>query len=187
MTLLSKLGRNGAIKSPVARAAGALALVIAGAVGINEGRQLSAYQDSAGVWTICDGHTGGVQRGDVATPAQCDVLLKQGIQAHARALQGLPDSTPDAVIVGAVDLTYNIGESGFNNSTVKRCLMKEDYTCASKAVLQWKYITRNGKKYDCSAPGNKVCSGLWKRRLWQADVIGNKYKTPEAALAALPK
>ena len=84
-------------------------------------------------------------------------------------------------------MAYNVGVTGFSNSSAKRYLISKQYKQAGQAVLQWKYITLNGKKYDCSIKGNKVCYGLWKRRLWQSKAIGNEFKSVQEAVAALPK
>lgn len=139
-----------------------------------------AYQDGAGVWTICYGETKGVKKGMTKTDAECEIHLRESIASHASPLYNLPDSTPKVVILGSLDFAYNAGVSGFNNSTIKKYLLKGDYDNAGKSVLSWKYITRNGVKYDCSVKGNKVCYGLWKRRLVQADMIGNKISVEEA-------
>lgn len=139
-----------------------------------------AYQDGAGVWTICYGETKGVKKGMTKTDAECEIHLRESIASHASPLYNLPDSTPKVVILGSLDFAYNAGVSGFNNSTIKKYLLKGDYNNAGKSVLSWKYITRNGVKYDCSVKGNKVCYGLWKRRLVQADMIGNKISVEEA-------
>jgi len=193
--------------SYISRAAGALFLSIAAVVGVHEGRSLVAYYDSANVLTICDGDTRDVRPGQKATPAQCDERLRKGIADHARALDGLPEGLPDVVVLGSVDLSYNIGVYGFRSSSVKSALMLRDYKAAGKAVLKWKYISQKkapapakgwvyipGTKmwrFDCSqsidgAP-NKVCYGLWQRRLWQAKAIGNEFRSPQEAIAALPK
>lgn len=153
----------------------------------NEGYSSTAYLDSAGVPTICYGETKGVQMGQKRSLSDCQKQLIQSAGEHARALVGLPDDLPDVVILGSLDMAYNVGVSGFSNSTVKRHLRSKDYTQAGTAVLQWKYITINGKKYDCSVKGNKVCYGLWKRRLWQSKAIGNEFKSVQEAVAALPK
>ena len=191
----------------VSRAAGALFGVIAMVVGVNEGRSLVAYSDPAGVWTICDGETLGVKPGMTRTAAQCDDTLRKGIARHAEALTGLPEALPDAVVVGAVDLTYNIGVSGFRGSRVYKALAVQDYRAAGDAVLAWRYIsqkkapapalgwTYNEKRrvwqFDCSqsfgGKRNTVCWGLWERRQWQAKAIGNQFKSAQAAVAALPK
>lgn len=193
--------------SYITRAAGALFLSIAAVVGVHEGRSLVAYYDAANVLTICDGDTRDVQPGQKATPAQCDDRLRKGIADHAKALDGLPEGLPDVVVLGSVDLAYNIGVQGFANSSVRRALMLKDYRAAGRAVLQWKFIsqrkapapaagwTYNPKlkmwRFDCSqllngAP-NKVCYGLWQRRLWQAKAIGNEFRSPQEAVAAVPK
>lgn len=153
----------------------------------NEGYSSTAYLDSAGVPTICYGETKGVQMGQKRSLSDCQKQLIQSAGEHAQALVGLPESIPDVVLLGSLDMAYNIGISGFSNSTVKRKLRQGDYHAAGQAVLQWKYITLNGKKYDCSVKGNKVCYGLWKRRLWQSKAIGNEFKSVQEAVAALPR
>jgi GH24 family phage-related lysozyme (muramidase) len=153
----------------------------------NEGLSLTAYKDSAGVPTICYGETKGVQIGQKRTLTQCQEQLIRSAEGHAKALDGLPMTLTDVQLLGALDLTYNIGISGFKNSTVKRKLMQGDTKGAAQAVLAWRYITVKGKKYDCSIEGNKVCYGLWKRRLWESQAIGNEFKSVQAALAAIPK
>lgn len=153
----------------------------------NEGFSSTAYRDSAGVPTICYGETKGVQMGQKRSLSDCQKQLIQSAGEHAKALVGLPESIPDVVLLGSLDMAYNVGVSGFSNSAVKRRLKQGDYRAAGQAVLQWKYITVNGKKYDCSIKGNKVCYGLWKRRLWQSKAIGNEFKSVQEAVAALPK
>jgi GH24 family phage-related lysozyme (muramidase) len=153
----------------------------------NEGYSSTAYRDSAGVPTICYGETKGVQMGQKRSLSDCQKQLIQSAGEHAQALVGLPESLPDVVLLGSLDMAYNVGVSGFSNSAAKRKLKQGDYRAAGQAVLQWKYITLNGKKYDCSIKGNKVCYGLWKRRLWQSKAIGNEFKSVQEAVAALPK
>jgi lysozyme len=48
----------------IAGAAGAVALSIAALIKPWEGRELKAYKDIVGVWTICDGETKGVKPAD---------------------------------------------------------------------------------------------------------------------------
>ena len=193
--------------SYVQRAAGALFLSIAAVVGVHEGRSLVAYRDSANVLTICDGDTSNVRPGQKATPAECDDRLRKGIAAHAEALTGLPEGLPDVVVLGGVDLSYNIGVYGFRSSEVYAQLLLRNYKAASTAVLRWRFISQTAApapevgwvylpavkkwRYDCSqlvnGKPNKVCYGLWKRRLWQSQAIGNEFKSPQEAIAALPK
>jgi GH24 family phage-related lysozyme (muramidase) len=177
--------------SYVAKAAGVLFMAIAAVVTVHEGRSLVAYKDSAGVLTICDGDTKDVRAGQKATPAQCDDRLRRSITEHAKGLDGLPAGLPDVVVLGSVDFTYNIGVQAMQGSSTYSSLLLRDYSTAGLNVLKWKYITVNGKKYDCSqlvhgAP-NKVCYGLWLRRQWQARAIGNQFSSVQEALQALPK
>lgn len=157
----------------------------------NEGLSLTAYKDSAGIPTICYGETKGVQMGQKATLTQCQEQLIESAGEHAKALDGLPMSITDVQLLGALDMAYTTGISGFKNSTTKRKLMQGDTAGAAKAVLSWRYITRNGVKYDCSklvkGKPNKVCWGLWERRQWEAKAIGNEFNSMQAAVAAMPK
>lgn len=158
----------------------------------NEGYSSTAYRDSAGVPTICYGETKGVQMGQKRSLSDCQKQLIESAGEHAKALVGLPESIPDVVILGSLDMAYNVGVYGFKNSTVKKHLANKDYKRAGQAVLAWRYITlSNGTKYDCSTringKPNKVCWGLWKRRQWQSKAIGNEYSSVETAVAALKK
>ena len=153
----------------------------------NEGYSSTAYLDSAGIPTICYGETKGVKMGQKRSLSDCQKQLIQSAGEHSQALVGLPDSLPDVVLLGSLDMAYNVGVAGFKGSSTKRLLMNKQYKQAGKAVLQWKYVTINGKKYDCSVQGNKVCYGLWKRRLWQSKAIGDEFKSVQEAVAALPK
>ena len=168
---------------------GLLAASVVGVVKHNEGYSERTYYDGAGVATICYGETKGVKIGETRTKTQCDRQLQESISSHAKVFDGIPSSTPDVVALGVLDMAYNIGVTGFNNSKVKKAIINGDYKMAGQYVLEWKYITRNGVKYDCSqfvnGKPNKVCYGLWKRRLWQSQAIGNGFKSPQEALRAL--
>jgi GH24 family phage-related lysozyme (muramidase) len=51
-----------------------------------EGRELRAYRDIVGVWTICDGETKGVRPGQTATPAECDSMLARNLIVYEAGL-----------------------------------------------------------------------------------------------------
>ena len=125
-----------------------------------------------------------VQMGDRTNPVEA-------LQRKARDLQKFEGALKTCVKVplyqheydAYVDHAYNIGSGAFCTSTLVRKLNAEDYTGACKAVLDYRYITDNkggpgwvpykfdaaGRptrwKFDCSTPGNKLCAGLWDRRL----------------------
>lgn len=60
-----------------------------------------------------------------------------------------------------VDMAYNIGTAGFCGSTIVKRLNAQDYAGACNAILLWNRVAAQ----DCSVPGNRVCWGLWQRRL----------------------
>lgn len=172
----------------------------------NEGLSLIAYKDSAGIPTICYGETKGVKMGQRASLSDCQKQLIESAGEHAKALDGLPMQLSDVALIGSVDFIYNVGVAGFNGSAVKRHLKNLDYAAAGKAVLDWRYISKYQQKspgtgwvykggnrwtFDCSqyinGQRNKVCWGLWERRMWESQAIGNEFKSMQAAVAAMPK
>ena len=60
-----------------------------------------------------------------------------------------------------VDHAYNIGSGAFCGSTIVKRLNAQDYAGACDAILMWRRV--GGQ--DCSQPGNRICWGLWQRRL----------------------
>ena len=190
----------------IARVMGSLFAVAAGTVVYHEGTGISKdglahpYLDSASVWTICSGDTSGVVPGRAETPDQCKVRLRKSIEEHAQALSGLPERTPDYAVLAAVDFAYHVGVYGAKNSTTFKLLEAGDPAGAAAAIGSWKYITDDSKRgkpgwsfinghyrYDCSTPGNKVCAGIWKRRMWQMDTMAGKLGSAQDAEAALAR
>lgn len=135
-------------------ASGASALVIATALaGWFEGRELHAYVDVGGVPTICYGHTGGVQPGDIATPAECEWLLTQDMRrARDGVLACVNRAMSNAQLAAFADLAYNIGTTRFCRSSVARRFNAGDIRVACAAI----------KLYDM-ADGH-VMPGLVDRR-----------------------
>lgn len=60
-----------------------------------------------------------------------------------------------------VDFSYNVGSANFCGSRMVQKLNAGDYRGACEEFPRWKYH----KGFDCSTPGNRICSGLWDRRL----------------------
>lgn len=144
----------------------ALVLSAAGLVGIavDEGYSEKAYPDpvlGTKVPTIGFGTTGGVKMGDTTTPVKALQRKLQDVRGYENALKRcvtvpLYQHEFDAYI----DLSYNIGSTAFCSSTLVKRLNAGDYPGACNAILMW----RKAGDVDCSAPGNKTCSGLWARR-----------------------
>ena len=147
-----------------------LALSAAGLIGIavNEGFRETAYVPTKGdkvtigfgTTTRPDGSP--VQMTDRTNPVEA-------LQRKARDLQKFEGALKTCVKVplyqheydAYVDHAYNIGSSAFCGSTIVKRLNAEDYRGACDAILMWKRVGQQ----DCSIPGNRVCWGLWQRRL----------------------
>ena len=123
-----------------------------------ESCQLTAYQDSVGVWTVGYGHTKGVNRGDKITQQQADEYLLQDIatfEASAIKVRGIwTQGQFDAV----VDFMYNCGVANFNASTLKKYIEGGRKTWEiQEQFLRW--VNAGGKKLG----------GLVTRRIWEAN------------------
>lgn len=144
----------------------ALSLSGAGLIGIaiNEGytdRAVIPVKDD--VPTLGFGSTRNVRMGDTTNPIAALKRLGHEVNTEYEAALkrcvkvDLHQHEYDVY----VDHAYNVGAEGFCNSTIVRRLNQRDYKGACDAILMWKKY----KGFDCSTPGNKVCYGLWKRRL----------------------
>jgi lysozyme len=60
-----------------------------------------------------------------------------------------------------VDHAYQYGPGKTCGSRIVAETNAGRYVGACEAYLDWKFVAR----YDCSTPGNKRCSGVWKRSL----------------------
>lgn len=142
-----------------------LAIAAISAVGLSalislEGTKLTAYQDGAGVWTICQGHTKGVYKGMKATTAQCEAFLREDIKTFETVVKKyvkapLTQNQFDALVIFA----FNVGEASFRNSTLLAKVNRQDYAGASQEFTRWVLITdpKTGQKV--------VSKGLYNRRL----------------------
>lgn len=153
--------------SKVRIAIAALTLSAAGFVGIlnRENIKLEAYPDPVHGWqvpTIGAGSTEGVKRGDRITPLQAINRSLREVRVFENALKACINVPLHQYEYDAyVELSHNIGPGAFCRSTIVTRLNVGDYSGACEAILLFK---RSGKQ-DCSAPGNRVCAGLWKDRL----------------------
>ena len=123
-----------------------------------EGRRLSAYRDSVGIWTIGIGHTAAagppvVTPGFRLTEAACDALFDRDLVAYERCVaRTVPAGLPDHAFDALVSLCFNIGAAAFARSTVARRLRAGDRAGAAEAILLWNrpaaLIPRRGAEYD---------------------------------------
>ncbi|NQY58455.1 lysozyme [Cognatishimia sp.] len=106
---------------------------------------LTAYQDTVGVWTIGYGNTfytdgGTVKEGDKLTKKQCDDLFEEVLEEYfelpMQKLLGnikLKQYEYDAL----VSFCYNVGMSAFENSTMLRLLKANKKLLANKQFARW--------------------------------------------------
>ena len=146
---------------------GVLTLSAAGFLGIlqREDYREKAYPDPTYGWkipTVGFGSTEGVKQGDslkVVPAIERALVDANQFEGALKKCVKVPLSQPEYDLY--VNLSYNIGSGAFCSSTLVKRLNNKDYQGACNAILMWNQS--NGQ--DCSAPGNRSCSGLWKDRL----------------------
>ena len=137
--------------------------------GDREGLSLQAYKDVVGVWTICNGETLGVKKGDVMTKEQCRTLLKS---RAGQFMQAVADKITYPITAKTLaahsDFAYNVGVGGYSTSKALALTNAGRVAEGCTAMYNWKYLTIKNVKYDCSRPQNiqniQGCRGLMNRR-----------------------
>jgi len=122
-----------------------------------ESCRLTAYQDTAGVWTVGYGHTKGVKKGDRITQYQAEQFLREDLSEFERAANKVRRLTTQGRYDAVLDFMYNIGIGNFNKSTLKA------YIESGRSVweIQEQFIRW------VNAGGRKI-GGLVSRRIWEA-------------------
>lgn len=123
-----------------------------GAIARREGTVLTAYLDSAGIWTIGTGHTSAagepkVTKGMKITAMYADKILSNDLAAVEKSVKSavkvpLNQNEFDAL----VSLCFNIGGTAFRKSTLVRKLNAGDRKGAADQFAVWNKVTVNGKK-----------------------------------------
>ena len=90
-----------------------------------EGCRLTAYQCSAGVWTIGYGHTAGVYKGMKITQAQADAFLKQDIAKFEKYINNpsyvqFTDKLNQNQFDALVSFAFNLGQGNVKKLCVGR-------------------------------------------------------------------
>lgn len=140
----------------LAGASTAVALSIGALIKPWEGRELVAYKDIVGVWTICDGETKGVKPGMRKTPAECDAMLNVRVERDfykplTKCISGF-EAKPIGWQASMISLSYNVGVYAACGSTAAKLAR------AGKMMESCNAATRFNKA------GGRVVSGLKKRR-----------------------
>lgn len=123
-----------------------------------EGCVLTAYKDSAGVWTIGYGHTKGVKQGDRITAYQAEQFLKEDLVVYEEVANRCKRLSTQGKYDAVVDFCYNCGPKNFANSTLKKYIEagRANWECQEQ-FLRW--VNAGGKKLG----------GLVSRRIWEAN------------------
>lgn len=128
-----------------------------------------AYRDSGGVWTFGFGTTvlpdgTRVKEGDRTDPL---MALRYKL-AHIEKDKAWLDKCVKAPVspgeaASLFDHAYQYGRYSTCNSGMVRHFNQGEYNQGCAVHLQYKFVRINGKPYDCSTPGNKICMGVWTR------------------------
>lgn len=109
-----------------------------------------------------------VRMGDTITRQRAAQLARNLMAADERAFAAsLPAGATLYQAEYDVYLDF-IGQYGISNwraSSMRKEVAAGNYVAACSALLRYRYAAG----YDCSTPGNKRCSGVWKRQLERHD------------------
>lgn len=118
-----------------------------------EGCELSAYQDSVGVWTIGYGHTVTARQGMRITQSEAGELLAEDIPRYeVGVLSMVKVKLSQGQFDALVSFAFNLGLGNLGRSTLLR---KVNYGDPAGAALEFKRWTR---------AGGVVLNGLVRRR-----------------------
>lgn len=125
----------------------AIATVFLGGKDGVEGRVYEPYKDVAGVWTVCDGHTGtDIIKGKKYSDRECDRLMWNDLQPVKKAVDGMVKIPLGEYQRAALySFTYNVGTSAFSKSTLLKRLNSGDVDGACEELRRWIYA--GGQKW----------------------------------------
>ncbi len=139
------MAMSNSLRNKLIAAAGGGAMLIAtvflgGKDGV-EGRVYEPYKDVAGVWTVCDGHTGtDIIKGKKYTDRECDRLLWSDLQPVKKAVDSLVKVPLNEYQRAALySFTYNVGSGAFSKSTLLKKLNTGDQDGACEELRRWVY------------------------------------------------
>lgn len=139
------MAMSNSLRNKLIAAAGAGSMLIAtlflgGKDGV-EGRVYVPYKDVAGVWTVCDGHTGNdIVKGRKYTDRECDRLMWNDLKPVQKAVDGLVKVPHGEYQRAALySFTYNVGISSFSKSTLLKKLNAGDEDGACEEMRRWVY------------------------------------------------
>lgn len=119
----------------------AIATVFLGGKDGVEGRKYEAYKDVAGVWTVCDGHTGAdIIKSKTYTDRECDRLLWKDLQPAKKTVDALVKVPLGEYQRAALySFTFNVGSDAFAKSTLLKKINRGDQQGACDEMRRWVY------------------------------------------------
>lgn len=129
-----------------------------------EGLRLTAYEDSAGVWTIGYGHTGPeVQHGQCISEIEAEALLHADLASAVRAVRkAVQVSLAQYHFDALVDFCFNTGRGSFLGSSLLRYVNQGEFDSAAVQFGLWVHA------------GGKVVPGLVRRRAAEAALFSGR-------------
>lgn len=128
-----------------------------------EGCELTAYQCSAGVWTIGYGHTKGIEEGMEITQQEAEDMLVEELHEYENYINDnvtapLSQNQFDAM----VSWVYNLGPANLKSSTLLKVLNAGNYDDVPFQMRRW------------NKAGGVTLDGLIRRREAEALLFQNK-------------
>lgn len=131
-----------------------------------EGCVLTAYQDSAGVWTIGYGHTSGVKEGQTITQAQADSYLKSDLASAEKNVNSF-----DSVYSWNQNQFDALVSFAFNIGSINQLTANGTRTIA----------TISSKIPEYNKAGGKVLQGLVNRRAAEKELFDTAVATTSSS------
>lgn len=144
-----------------------------------EGKELVAYQDPVGIWTIGYGHTDEagppkVTPGLRITDAEADEILKRDLgQYEAAVAQAVRVELSDNQFAALVSFTYNVGVGNFRKSTLLKKLNAGNYDAVPGELAKWNKA--GGKTLRGLSNRRAAEAGLWAR----GEYVASQYIEPK--------
>lgn len=133
------------------------------------------YLDPIGKKTWCSGETNNTLGKRIVvgktyfTTEECRKLLIDSLNAHSAPLNKLSYELTDGQKIAFTDITYNVGITKFERSSIYAQLISRQADAACNSIMKWRYM---GKK-DCAIKSNK-CFGIYNRRVIETKICKAK-------------
>lgn len=134
-------------KKLLAAAGGGAIAIAATLIPTLEGVEYRPYQDVAGVWTVCYGHTGkDIILGKTYTELECRDLLDKDLHTTATQIDPyIKRPITEETRAALYSFAYNVGAGNFRTSTLLYRINQGDTAGACDQLRRWVYA--GGQKW----------------------------------------